>query len=248
MVARALALAALLLLGAAQASAQEICAGLPARQPLPREARPEQITDQPWLLRVTELERLALTAEGSPAQLLFLGDSLVQGWAPLVFEHFYGDRQALNFGANGDTTQSLLWRLARLPLGTGMKPRLAVILVGTNNTAAGSKPEDTALGIAEAVRSIRRRSPQTRVLLVGLLPRGGLPAEPMRLANDRVNALVAGCADGQTVFYTGPGSMLVDRAGKLSDQIAYDYLHLTWLGYGILSTALEPQIRRLLWN
>ncbi|WP_277751772.1 hypothetical protein [Dankookia rubra] len=40
----------------------------------------------------------------------------------------------------------------------------------------------------------------------------------------------------------------MDRAGRLSDQIAYDYLHLTWLGYGIPSAALEPQIRRLLWN
>ncbi|MFC7474516.1 GDSL-type esterase/lipase family protein [Dankookia sp. GCM10030260] len=248
MVRHALALAALLLLGGTAARAAEVCAGLPARQPLPREARPEPLGDQSWLLRVTELERLALGGEAQPAQMLFLGDSLVQAWAPLVFEHFYGDRQAVNFGAGGDTTQSLLWRLSRLPLGSGLKPRLAVVLVGTNNTAAGSRPEDTALGIAEVVRTIRRRSPQTRVLLVGLLPRGGLASEPMRAVNDRVNALVAGCADGQTVFYTAPGSMVVDRAGRLSDQVAYDHLHLTWLGYGILSAALEPQIRRLLWH
>ncbi|WP_431270325.1 GDSL-type esterase/lipase family protein [Dankookia sp. P2] len=248
MVARLLLLACLLAFGPAAGRAAELCAGLPARQPAPREAKPEPLTDQGWLLRVSELERQVLGPDANPAQMLFLGDSLVQGWAPLVFEHFYGDRAALDFGVSGDTTQSLLWRLARLPLGSALRPRLAVVLVGTNNTAAGSRPEDTALGIAEVVRTLRRRSPQTRVLLVGLLPRGGLASEPMRAVNEQVNALVAGCADGQTVFYTAPGSMVVDRAGRLSDQIAYDYLHLTWLGYGILSAALEPQIRRLLWN
>ena len=241
-------LALALLLSPAAGRAAELCAGLPTRQSAPREVRPEPQGDPGWQVRVAELERQALGPEAAAAQMLFLGDSLVQGWAPLIFEHFYGDRAALNYGVSGDTTQSLLWRLARLPLGGTLRPRLAVVLVGTNNTAAGSRPEDTALGIAEVVRTIRRRSPQTRVLLVGLLPRGGLPTEPMRVANERVNALVAGCADGQTVFYTAPGSMVVDRAGRLSDQVAYDYLHLTWLGYGILSAALEPQIRRLLWN
>jgi lysophospholipase L1-like esterase len=248
MVARALLLALMLGLAPAAGRAAELCPSLATRQPLPREVKPEPLADQGWLSRVDALERQAMGPEAGRAQLLFLGDSLVQGWAPLVFEHFYADRGALNLGAGGDSTQSLLWRLARLPLGSTLRPRLAVVLVGTNNTAAGSRPEDTALGIAEVVRTIRHRSPQTKVLLVGLLPRGGLASEPMRAVNERVNALVAGCADGQAVFFVAPGSMVVDRAGRLSDQIAFDYVHLTWLGYGIFSTALEPQIRRLLGN
>ncbi|TDH64547.1 hypothetical protein E2C06_00970 [Dankookia rubra] len=145
---RALLLALLLVLGPAAGQAAELCAGLPARQLAPREVKPEPLTDQGWLSRVGELERQVLGPEANPAQLLFLGDPPVQGWAPLIFEHFYGDRGALNLGAGGDTTQSLLWRLARLPLGATLRPRLAVLLVGTNNTAAGSRPENTALGIA----------------------------------------------------------------------------------------------------
>ena len=230
------------------APAAEVCASLPARQTMPREAKPENLPDPHWLERTTKIEQQLPQPETGRAQLLFLGDSITQSWAPVVFDNFYAGRAALNLGVTGDYTQGLLWRLSRLPLGGALRPRLAVVLIGTNNTASGSRPEDTALGIAEVVRTIRRRSPQTRVLLLGLLPRGAQAADPLRAVNERVNALVASCADNRDVFYAAPGTMLPDRAGRLSEHIAFDGLHLTWLGYAILSTALEPDIRRLLGN
>ena len=50
-----------------------------------------------------------------------------------------------------------------------MQPRVAVILLGTNNTQWGGRPEEVAQGIAELLRLIHSRSPRTRVPIMGLL-------------------------------------------------------------------------------
>jgi beta-glucosidase len=141
----------------------------------------------------------------------------------------------------------MLWRITQgghWP--ASLRPRVAVLLIGTNNASYADRAEDTALGVAEVVRAIRARSPATRILLVGLLPRGVDAGDQARQMNRRVNALIARCADNVSVFFTDPGSMLTDSAGRLSDQIAYDRLHLTMVGYSILAAGLEPSIRALL--
>ncbi|HEY8609691.1 MAG TPA: GDSL-type esterase/lipase family protein [Roseomonas sp.] len=222
------------------------CAALPGRSPMPREAKPEYLEEAHWRARVAELGRLT-AADYARAQIVFLGDSITHAWFPAIWEQFYGHRAALNLGVTGDFTQGMLWRLqAGGQWPAGLRPKLAVLLIGTNNSLAAQQPENTALGVAEVVRVIRQKSPGTRVLIVGLLPRGPDATDPARRANQRVNEMIARCADNQSVFFTDPGSMLVDGQGRLSDQVAFDRLHLTYVGYAILSAGLEPSIRYLL--
>ncbi|EHM01949.1 GDSL-like protein [Acetobacteraceae bacterium AT-5844] len=238
----------ILLAGLAAASpalAQVACPELPARQPMPPTAVPATVPIPYWRERVEELDRVIAATDLSRIQLLFLGDSITQGWFPSLFQQFYGHRAPLNLGVGTDGTQGLLWRLNRLPLGTTLRPRLAVVLIGTNNLLFAS-PDDVALGVAENIRLIRQRSPATRILLVGLLPRGASGADPLRASIAQVNARIARCADNRSVFYAEPGPMMVDASGTMSNQIAFDYLHPTMVGYAILSAALEPQIRALL--
>ncbi|SHI90288.1 Lysophospholipase L1 [Roseomonas rosea] len=232
--------------GPAAAQGATGCAALPARIPMPREARPEYLEEPNWRARVADVSRL-VAADAGRAQIVFLGDSITQGWFPQVWEQFYGHRAALNLGVAGDFTQGLLWRIQ--PGGqwpANLRPKLAVLLIGTNNAGFAQQPEDTALGIAEIIRVIRQKSPSTKVLLVGLLPRGADASDPLRRMNQRVNELIARCADNQSVFFTDPGSMLVDGQGRLSDQVAFDRLHLSYVGYAILAAGLEPSIRYLL--
>ncbi len=198
-----------------------------------------------WRMRVKQLDAVIGAAGAHRINLLFLGDSLVEGWAPVVFDMFYGHRSTLNLGIGGDTTQGLLWRLDRIPL-AAMQPRLVVLLIGTNNLRPGKPPEEIARGIGEVVRQITLRTPKSQVLLVGLLPRRTDPSDWSREQQQRVNQLIAACANGGQVSYTDPGAMLVDARGRMADQISLDHLHPSWIGYGILSAALEPEIRRLL--
>ena len=52
-------------------------------------------------------------AREGPVGLLFLGDSITEGWAgaPGVWDHYYAKWNAANFGVAGDKTQHLLWRI-----------------------------------------------------------------------------------------------------------------------------------------
>ena len=126
-----------------------------------------------------------------------------------------------------------------------MRPRLVVLLIGTNNLGNGSAG-DIALGIAEIVRQIHSRSSGTRVLIVGILPRGAGPSEPLRAKIVQINQMVARCADDRTIFFADIGPLLLDPNGALPAEISFDALHLTPVGYAIMATALEPEIKRIM--
>ena len=233
-------------LSPALAQGEQACAALPATAPLPREARPERLEDPYWRARVAELTRVA-GRDMSYARMIFFGDSITHVWHLPVWEQHYGSRGGVNFGVAGDFTQGLLWRLqqgGQWP--ASLRPKLAVLLIGTNNAAYSAPAENTALGIAEAVRLVRQRSPATRVLIIGILPRGVEPSDPARRLNQRVNELVARCADNRWVFFTDVGNALLDRQGRLTEQMSQDHLHLTAEGYARLSAALAPTIDALM--
>ncbi|MBI0537651.1 GDSL family lipase [Roseomonas sp. KE2513] len=213
---------------------------------MPREARPERLEEPYWRSRSVALSRMA-AGDLSRVNLVFLGDSITENWDRRDWEANYGRYGALNLGVSGDFVQGLLWRLtAGGQWPSTLRPRLAVLLIGTNNASYNSPPESTALGIAEVLREVRRRSPETRILLLGILPRGAEANDPGRRLNAQVNELIARCADGRSVFYLDAGPALVDAQGRLAPSIAPDRLHLSAEGYARLSAAIEPSLRAIL--
>jgi len=240
-----LVLAALLSWAAASPAMAATSCPVAASGPLPAEAQPAPIADPHWQARVDQLDGEIARTNLSQVHMLFLGDSITEAWLPLLFNQFYGHRGALNLGVRGDNTQGLLWRLERLPLGGTLRPRLVVLLIGTNNLWPGVNTTNVAEGIYAVIDQIRRRSPGSHILLVGLLPRGAEPNDPFREQLRDVNAQIARCADGAVTF-ADPGSMLVDGDGRLSSQIEFDYLHPSWLGYAILAAGLEPYVRQVM--
>ena len=112
--------------------------------------------------------------------LIFLGDSLTQDyevsgppeWRDFVpvWQRFYGERNAVNLGFNGDATSHLLWRIENGEV-AGIAPKVAVILIGANNLGRLHWPaEDTVAGIDAIVTQLRHRLPHTKLLLLGVLP------------------------------------------------------------------------------
>lgn len=223
------------------------CPAIPARNPAPREARAEHLDIPDWRGRVAQLDQQLGQINRNAANLVFLGDSLTQSWEPTMFAQFFGHRRALNLGVSGDFTQGMLWRLQAGQWGA-MRPAMVVLLIGTNNAQVGGTPEDIALGIAEIIRFIHGRSPNTRILLLGLLPRGADASDPFRQVNQRVNQLIQRCADGRATIYLDVGGLMVAATGRLSDQVAFDRLHLTMVGYAILGAAIAPTIHAVLGN
>ena len=89
----------------------------------------------------------ARVKEGS-VDLVFIGDSITQGWERRgkdVWTKFYGQRNAANLGIGGDRTQHVIWRLNNGNL-AGIAPKVAVIMIGTNNSGSNT-PAEIADGV-----------------------------------------------------------------------------------------------------
>jgi beta-glucosidase len=177
--------------------------------------------------------------------ILFFGDSLTEGWDPAVWERSLASRGALNAGVSGDRTDNLLWRLQNGNL-AGPPPKVVVLLIGTNDLAYHRSPELTAEGVRAALQVLRQHFPDTRVLLLGLLPREEAANAPLRLAATKVNHLIRECADGRHIVYADIGDVLLDGNGRLTAAIAPDGLHFTARGYSLLASRLDPELDRLL--
>jgi beta-glucosidase len=205
-----------------------------------------------WWLPRHEAKRAEVRAHhtaGRRVDLVFLGDSITQGWekeGAAAFARYFAPHHAVALGFGGDRTENLLWRLRHGAL-DGMAPKVVVMLIGTNNT--GERLEDPALtvaGIRANLDEIRRHQPQATVLLMALLPRGETPDDLTRRHNARINALLPSLADGQRVRLLDIGPALTQPDGTLSRDLLPDFLHLSPAGYDIWARRLDATLTPLL--
>lgn len=183
------------------------------------------------------------------AELLFIGDSITQGWegnGKDVWAKHFASRNAVNLGIGGDRTQHVLWRLDNGNI-NGIKPKLAVIMIGTNN-ARDNKPEETAAGVTAIVTKLREKLPETKILLLAIFPRGADKENPLRQTNIKVNEQIAKLADGKMVEYLDIGPKFLAEDQTLSKEIMPDLLHLSVKGYEIWAEAIEPHVARMMQN
>ena len=120
-----------------------------------------------------------------------------------IWTERYAARKAANFGISGDRTEHLLWRLQN-GNPDGISPKVAVVMIGTNNTWRNT-PEQISEGIAAVVDEIRLRSPNTKVLLLGVFPRGEEANTSTRKKIAEINALLAKLDDDRSVFFIDIG-------------------------------------------
>lgn len=99
-------------------------------------------------------------------KLVFLGDSIMQGWQEegnLTFHKYYSKYGVANYGISADRTQHLLWRIRNGEL-NNLKPLLIVLLIGTNNLAY-NKDIEIYKGVKANVLELRRRLPNSKILV-----------------------------------------------------------------------------------
>ena len=181
------------------------------------------------------------------ADLLFIGDSITHGWeggGKAVWEKFYAKRNAVNLGIGGDQTQHVLWRLENGNL-EGISPKLAVLMIGTNNSAS-NKPEEIAEGVKAIVAKLQAKLPQIKVLVLAIFPRDADNNGRLRQVNNKTNEIIAKLADNKNVFYLDIGPKFLEADGTLSKDIMPDLLHPNEKGYAIWAEAIEPTVAKLL--
>jgi lysophospholipase L1-like esterase len=190
-------------------------------------------------------EFLAVAKKGE-ADVLFLGDSITEGWRGAgkdVWAKHFAPLKAANFGIGGDRTQHVLWRIDNGEL-DGIKPKVVVLMIGTNNSHADVS-DHIAAGVKAVVAGIRAKLPETKVLLLAVFPRGAKP-NPQREKLAAVNKEIAGLDDGKTVRYLDIGPKFLTADGTLEKEIMPDYLHLSPKGYAIWAEAILPLLGEML--
>ncbi len=195
----------------------------------------------PWIdMHRSFVER----AKKGNVDLLFLGDSITQGWNDNeVWKRFYGPRNAANFGIGGDRTQHVLWRIQNGEL-DGIEPKVVVLMIGTNN-ASSATADEIAQGVTAIVEELRHRLPRAKILLLGVFPRGQKP-DATREKLQAVNAKIARLDDGSHVKFLDIGKAFLNEDGTISPEIMPDYLHLSRKGYRIWADAMEPTLWSML--
>jgi lysophospholipase L1-like esterase len=191
-------------------------------------------------------ERYVERAKEGKIDLLFLGDSITAGWnggGKEVWNRTYGPRNPANFGIGGDRTQHVLWRIENGEV-EGIKPKVAVLMIGTNNSGSNTADE-IADGIKTIVKRLREKLPETKVLLLAVFPRGQKP-NPGREKLIAVNEKIASLDDGKMVTYLDIGKSFLNEDGTISKDIMPDFLHLTPKGYQIWADAIDPTLAKML--
>lgn len=177
----------------------------------------------------------------SNVERMLRGSRLPDANLKAIWTHYYGSRNALNLGYGGDTTGNLRWRIEHGEA-TGIAPKLAVVMIGTNDLVRGQASQSTAKAIAETIAALRQRLSATTILLLGILPSHGRPDVTARA--NAVNTLLEqrfGAAPDVLWFNTTPV-----YASRPLDTLFADALHLNAAGFAAFAAAIEPVVARTL--
>jgi hypothetical protein len=234
--------------------------------------------DLPWWKHRFE-HSLVRVREGHVG-LIWLGDSITQNWelampAPYadyvpVWQRFYGDRQAVNMGFTGDTTASVIWRLDHGEV-DGISPRVVILLIGANDLGRVHwNAAQTVGGIKAVIDILHRKLPETKVILLGVLPsRRTAWADVQTVAINK--ALASDFQGSPFVIFMDVGHVMLKngqpdadlyldpKMSKLSaamlipthPEIAHMtvpgvLLHPDAFGMGRIAAAIEPRLHRLM--
>jgi lysophospholipase L1-like esterase len=184
--------------------------------------------------------------------VLFMGDSITAGWnrsgVKQIWEKSFGKYNTLNFGIPGYATSHLVSYTAFGGL-DGIKPKVAVILIGINNTNGMKETgEQIASDIKKIIQNIHEKLPDTKVIVTAIFPRGPQAEREETWENkgnqrmaiiSAANKEIAKFDDGKTVRVLDlTEKFLVD--GKPTKDYQSDLLHLSQKGYEVWAAGLTP--------
>ena len=218
----------------------------PSAEPL-KSTLPDSGNYLPRIPLQTSWEDYLQTKKGKPVDIIFIGDSITEQWrwgsGKPVWQKYYAER-ALDFGVGSDKTQHALWRLENLDI-KGFHPKVAVVLIGTNNWEPIYTPEEVAAGVKAVVSKTQQLFSGVKVILVSILPN--------QRANDKmmaVNAITSQFADNRSVYYLDLASKFAPH-NNVWQGYQNDHLHLNTQGYETWAAELNPLLTKLsagAWN
>lgn len=179
------------------------------------------------------------------AEVLYFGDSLTQSWPQEIWRKHFAPLKAINLGIGGDATPQVLWRIEHGEL-AGISPKVIVVMIGVNNIWPGYSSADTAKGIAAIHQQLREKQPESRILLLGVLPIFDAQ-DGIRDWIKEVNAEASRLADGTKTRFLDLGPLMIEANGdRKANYYNADRLHLELVAYQVLAPQIAAAIQELL--
>jgi len=192
-------------------------------------------------------------------EIVLIGDSITHLWGgepneprkngAKAWQETFGTRKVLNLGFGWDRTQNVLWRLENGEF-DGLKPKYVVIHIGTNNfsgtkNARESTPAEVAVAIAEICSRVKAKSPDSKILLMAVFPRGAKPTDGYRpkiaALNKLLEEFVKGPGKGITLIDIG--LKMLEADGSISREMMGDGVHPGEKGYAIWGAAVMAAMK-----
>jgi lysophospholipase L1-like esterase len=209
--------------------------GLPGAGPIRR---------YPWFRNLWSEKRTKWAADVQQDQkaLVFLGDSITQGWGDNLGGNFTGVKTA-NRGISGDTTRGVLIRLKEDVL--ALHPTGVVLLIGTNDLEEGADPETIAANLKLILAELHRYNPAMPVVLCEVFPSSATkkrPADKIKQINQLYRAIAK--ADPK-VTLLDTWTLFANDSGDAKPEEFPDLLHPNPSGYAKWAQMLRPALTSL---
>ncbi|MBC8138575.1 MAG: hypothetical protein H8F28_22065 [Fibrella sp.] len=200
-----------------------------------------------WLNYARTLKNDAQTQK---PDVVFLGDSITQGWkdaGKMEWEKRFAPLKAVNAGIGGDKTNEILWRI-KDGLLDGLSPKLIVLAIGVNNMWRNEFGNTRiAEGIETCVKAIQEKTPRAKILVLGIFPSQEAADNGMRSAIKQINSETKKRVSGmKNVRFADFGDKFLAPDGTLRKEIMPDFLHANEKGYAIYADNLEPIVKEML--
>jgi lysophospholipase L1-like esterase len=186
-------------------------------------------------------------------EIVLIGDSITHFWGgpPIVGQQrgtnawaaTFGDHRVLNMGFGWDRTQNVLWRLDHGEM-DGTHPKVVVLNIGSNNFsgtrhARANTPAEVAEAIVAICDRVHQKSPSSRIIVMGVFPRGFQPGDYYRTRITALNKILAQqLSDKPLINFLDISDQIVPKGAVISRDVLSDGIHPTEAGYTIWGKAL----------
>ena len=192
-----------------------------------------------WFKKLWQTRRVAWSkqVEQDQGAVVFLGDSITQGWGDDMGGNFAGMKVA-NRGISGDTTRGVLIRLKEDVL--DLHPQAVVLLIGTNDLEENADPETIAANLKLILAALEASNLKMPIILCQVFPSSETKKRPAAKIK-KLNQLYAAAAKGDaqiTLIETWP--LFANPQGDAKQEEFPDLLHPNKTGYAKWTAALRP--------
>ncbi len=211
--------------------------------------KPKTISAQDWAnLNRFENENSKLAAPlENENRIVFMGNSITEAWSSYD-SIFFKENPYINRGISGQTTPQMLLRFRADVI--NLKPKVVVILAGTNDLAENTGPTSFDAIMNNIISMVQLATVNDiKVVLSSVLPAYDYPWKKGLHPNEKIpalNKLIKEYADKNNIVYLDYFSAMVDDKNGLIDDYTRDGVHPNKNGYDIMKPLVQNAIAKAL--